>query len=124
MPTYDYRCNKCGYEGEYSHSMKARIRLDCPVCVHQGSTSRLVRKVSAPHINTGRCDDRTILVQDLPCGHKFVQRTDADSVAGGFVNSSGVANIIFGTSDPQTKVPEIMMDICRALRESERREEG
>lgn len=32
MPTYDYECEKCGYEFEAFHSMSAEPLKDCPRC--------------------------------------------------------------------------------------------
>ena len=32
MPTYDYRCNACGYEFELFQSMSAGVKKKCPEC--------------------------------------------------------------------------------------------
>ena len=39
MPTYDYRCTKCGYRFELFHSIKDETRKRCPRC---RSTARRV----------------------------------------------------------------------------------
>ncbi len=32
MPTYDYRCNNCGYEFELFQSMSEGVKKKCPEC--------------------------------------------------------------------------------------------
>ncbi len=32
MPTYDYRCQGCGYEFELFQSMSAKVKRKCPEC--------------------------------------------------------------------------------------------
>ncbi len=32
MPTYDYRCDKCGHEFEHFQSMTAKVLKKCPKC--------------------------------------------------------------------------------------------
>lgn len=41
MPTYDYACDKCGYEFEYFQSMKDSHLTDCPEC-KENSLRRLL----------------------------------------------------------------------------------
>jgi putative FmdB family regulatory protein len=41
MPTYDYRCNSCGYVFEELQSIKADPLKDCPKC-HQPQLERLM----------------------------------------------------------------------------------
>jgi len=40
MPTYDYRCNECGYTFEEFQSMKAELLRTCPAC-NKDSLKRL-----------------------------------------------------------------------------------
>jgi putative FmdB family regulatory protein len=35
MPTYDYRCNACGYEFELFQQMSAPVKRKCPECGRQ-----------------------------------------------------------------------------------------
>ena len=40
MPTYDYKCKKCGKVSEVSHAMTADPRVRCPKC--GGATQRVI----------------------------------------------------------------------------------
>lgn len=40
MPTYDYRCNECGYTFEYFQKMTDEPLKECPEC--NGSVKRLL----------------------------------------------------------------------------------
>jgi len=40
MPTYEYRCNKCGYEFEEFQGIKAEPLKTCPEC--KGDVRRLI----------------------------------------------------------------------------------
>lgn len=40
MPTYEYRCEKCGYEFELFQSMSDQPRKRCPKC--RGKVKRLI----------------------------------------------------------------------------------
>ena len=40
MPTYEYRCNNCGYEFEKLQSIAAEPLKECPECT--GSVKRLI----------------------------------------------------------------------------------
>jgi len=40
MPTYDYKCEKCGYEFEAFHSMTEPPLKTCPKC--QGPVKKLI----------------------------------------------------------------------------------
>lgn len=42
MPTYDYVCEKCGYEFEAFHSMSAPAIKDCPECKAKNKVRRLI----------------------------------------------------------------------------------
>ena len=44
MPTYDYRCDKCGHEFELFQSMTASVLKKCPAC----GQSALKKQISAP----------------------------------------------------------------------------
>ncbi len=41
MPTYEYRCNSCGGEFEYVHSMSADPKKTCETC-NEDALERLV----------------------------------------------------------------------------------
>ncbi|TXJ46292.1 FmdB family zinc ribbon protein [Brachyspira pilosicoli] len=40
MPTYEYKCKKCGHEFEEFQSMTAEPKAKCPVC--KGSAKRII----------------------------------------------------------------------------------
>jgi len=40
MPTYEYRCNKCGYEFEKFQKMSDEAITECPEC--KGEVKRLI----------------------------------------------------------------------------------
>lgn len=40
MPTYDYKCEKCGYRFEELQSMNAAVLKECPKC--KGAVKRLI----------------------------------------------------------------------------------
>ena len=42
MPTYEYRCNECGFKFERFHSIKADPIRDCPECGKKGAVQRLI----------------------------------------------------------------------------------
>lgn len=120
MVYYDYQCKKCGYEGEYKHPMEAKVRFDCPRCAKKGETSRLVKKVSCSNISTSKTRARRIVVQDLPCGFKSVQRTDSDSFTQGIITPCGAANFTIGSNcNPLDKFPDVARDISEACRKSQ-----
>ena len=41
MPTYDYKCDSCGYELEIFHAMSAKPFVDCPRC-HKSKLIKLI----------------------------------------------------------------------------------
>ncbi|MGC9326488.1 MAG: FmdB family zinc ribbon protein, partial [Candidatus Hinthialibacter sp.] len=42
MPTYDYVCDKCGYEFEYFQSMTDPVLTECPQCKNKNCVRRLI----------------------------------------------------------------------------------
>ncbi len=42
MPTYDYVCQKCGYEFEQFQSMTEEPIKDCPECKSRGAVKRMI----------------------------------------------------------------------------------
>ena len=42
MPTYEYKCNKCGHEFEAFQSMSAAPLTDCEKCATEGSVERVI----------------------------------------------------------------------------------
>lgn len=42
MPTYEYKCNKCGHEFEAFQSMSADPLTDCDKCGTKGSVERVI----------------------------------------------------------------------------------
>jgi putative FmdB family regulatory protein len=83
MPTYEYKCKKCGYLFEVSHSMITKHEVSCPQCrseakriitggsgfIIKGSSSN---KLSASHgIKCGKeqtCCGKTTPCETRPCG--------------------------------------------------------
>lgn len=41
MPTYEYRCTKCGHDFEVFQSIKDQPLSECPVC-HQNTLKRVI----------------------------------------------------------------------------------
>jgi putative FmdB family regulatory protein len=82
MPTYEYRCNRCGYAFERFHAMTADPVATCPKC--NGPVTRLIGGGSAiilkgsgiPARDSGRtngpaCDRaKPCCGRDTPCEHK------------------------------------------------------
>lgn len=46
MPTYDYKCNNCGYKFEYFQSINDNPLTKCPKC--GGEVKRLIGSGSRP----------------------------------------------------------------------------
>lgn len=46
MPTYDYKCNSCGYSFEFFQSMKDEPLKKCPKC--KGELKRLIGAGAGP----------------------------------------------------------------------------
>lgn len=46
MPTYDYKCTKCGYTFELFQSMNAEPEKECPKC--KGLVKRLIGTGAGP----------------------------------------------------------------------------
>jgi putative FmdB family regulatory protein len=46
MPTYDYKCNDCGYRFEFFQSMNSETLKSCPQC--KGELKRLIGTGAGP----------------------------------------------------------------------------
>jgi putative FmdB family regulatory protein len=80
MPTYEYRCNKCGHTFERFQAMTAAPVALCPKC--NGSVTRLIGSGSAVIFKSrnlaasthGRADacsrERPCCGRDTPCEHR------------------------------------------------------
>jgi putative FmdB family regulatory protein len=75
MPTYEYRCDECGYLFELNHSMKENPTVFCPNCKNQ------VRK----HI-TG--------------GNGFILRGSSSNIAGNLSTKCGKEETCCGKETP------------------------
>lgn len=51
MPTYTYRCNKCGYEFDKRQRISEAPIVDCPMC--DGSVRRVVNAVGVVFKGSG-----------------------------------------------------------------------
>lgn len=52
MPTYDYKCGKCGHKGEYLF-----VKVDeTPDCIKCGDSSQMKRLPNAANVSTGTKD--------------------------------------------------------------------
>ncbi|MGQ9569673.1 MAG: FmdB family zinc ribbon protein [Thermodesulfovibrionales bacterium] len=76
MPTYEYRCDECGYSFELNHSIKENPTVLCPNCRNQARKhitggSGFIMKGSSPYIagNVGtKCGkEETCCGKENPC---------------------------------------------------------
>jgi putative FmdB family regulatory protein len=86
MPTYEYRCNRCGYAFERFQTMTAAPVATCPRC--QGPVTRLIgggsaiirkgRSLPAPgsaRTNRSACTrEKPCCGRDTPCEHRPCER--------------------------------------------------
>jgi len=77
MPTYEYKCERCGYSFEMHHSMKEDPRVDCPECwasarrvITGGSGFILKTSGAGSMVNTqgAKCGkEQTCCGKETPC---------------------------------------------------------
>jgi putative FmdB family regulatory protein len=102
MPTFDYKCGKCGYGREVLVRIHAEVKIDCPV---DGCDGILEKQLSSPYIHSSNKesekygnemqisedeqsrDSRTI-VHDLPCGKKKVINESPESLSFGIFDKT------------------------------------
>jgi putative FmdB family regulatory protein len=80
MPTYEHKCNKCGYEWDDFYKMSDPVPTICPSCNEEGFVKRLISAVPGRVVITGRGEMRQYLADEAAKAKKRA-RTDENYLA-------------------------------------------
>ena len=122
MPTYEYACEKCGFENEIRHGMTKTKKIKCPKCGHKylekqiSSTFYVAQNYHAgPTISDHKEEENTKKVKDLDRAVKSRKRQFGTDAVGNPVDTPDPKHIIKGRTLGGQQMDVDKKEITKAL---------